>query len=111
MSSNVQAPTANDGSAGSRTPAPRFQISLTLMLLLMVVFAFISAALAYAARVPAIQEEINILLGRDAGTVSKDSGRVAHRVFIMFTFTSPLLLACCLSMALSLMKHFQRNSP
>ena len=89
---------------------PRFQISLTLMLLLMVVFAFISAALFYASRVPAIRDEISVLLYGEAKGGGEDVGRMAHRAFIMFTFTSPLLLACVLSSTLSVLKYFQRKS-
>lgn len=90
--------------------APKFQISLTLMLLLMVVCAFISAALFYAARVPMIREELSVLFYGEASDGGEDVGRLAHRVFIMFTFTSPLLLACVLSMSLSIAKYLQRKS-
>ncbi|MCO8124307.1 hypothetical protein NHH03_21380 [Stieleria sp. TO1_6] len=106
--------TAPQPSLPSRPPAPsrrrpKFQISLALMLLLMVVFAFISAALVYAARVPAIRQEINVLVYGQPDEVGDDIGRVAHRAFIMFTFTSPLLLACVLSTALAVMNFFQRD--
>lgn len=96
----------------SQRPQPglKFQISLTLMLLLMVVFAFISAALFYASRVPAIREEISILFYGESKGAGEDVGRIAHRIFIMFTFTSPLLLACVLSLMLSILKYFQRRT-
>lgn len=93
-----------------RPSARRFQISLTLMLLMMVVFAFISASLFYASRVPAIREEISMLLYGEAAGGGEDAGRLAHRAFIMFTFASPLLLACVLSLVVSMMQHFQRKS-
>jgi hypothetical protein len=89
---------------------PRFQISLTLMLLLMVVFAGVSAALFYAARVPAVRQELSMLLYGEAEDGGEDVGRTAHRAFIMFTFTSPLLMATVLSIAVSLLKRFQRDS-
>lgn len=89
---------------------PRFQISLTLMLMMMVVFAFVSAALFYAARIPAVREEINVLVYGESRKGEEDIGRLAQRAFIMFTFTSPLLLACVLSTTLSLMKFFERHS-
>lgn len=88
----------------------RFQISLSMMLMLMVVFAFVSAALFYASHVPAIREEISVLVYGEAKDGGEDAGRLAHRAFILFTFTSPLLLACTLSLALSVMKYFQRKS-
>ena len=89
---------------------PRFQISLSLMLMLMVVFAFISAALFYASQVPVIREELAILFYGESGKTGEDAGRLAHRAFILFTFTSPLLLACSLSLILSAMKLLQRSS-
>jgi len=88
---------------------PRFQISLTVMLLMMVVFAFVSAALFYASQVPAIREELSVLLYGEARDGGEDVGRVAHRAFILFTFTSPLLLACVLSTALAIINHFQQD--
>lgn len=105
-------PNRVEGSAPSATRSlPRFQISLSLMLLLMVVFAVLSAALFYAARVPIVREEISMLLTGEAESGGDDVGRIAHRAFIMFTFTSPLLLAAVLSTALSILNRFQRRSP
>ncbi|WP_146518299.1 hypothetical protein [Stieleria varia] len=90
---------------------PRFQISLTLMMLLMIVFAVISAGLFYASNVPVIRDEISVLLyGKSAGA-GEDVGRVAHRIFIMFTFTSPLLLACVLSLVLSALRWLDNRGP
>ncbi|MCD0459394.1 hypothetical protein [Roseiconus lacunae] len=88
---------------------PRFQVSLSLMLLLMVVFAFISAALFYAARVPMIREELSVLLYGEARDGGEDVGRLAHRAFIMFTFTSPLLLAGMLSLMVTVINWLSRR--
>jgi magnesium-transporting ATPase (P-type) len=99
-----------NGNTPQKSVARPFQISLSLMLLLMVVFAFISAALFYAAQVPAIRQEVNVLWYGEARDGGEDVGRIAHRAFILFTFTSPLLLACVLSIAVSVMKYFQRKS-
>lgn len=99
--------TAHDASKRQARPgAGSFQISLTLMLLLMVVFATLSAALLYASQVPAIREEIAVLFGVEPSASDDDTGRVAHRAFIMFTFTAPLLLACVLSTIVSVLKFF-----
>ena len=95
-------------SEGDPGQSPRFQISLTLMLLSMVVFAFISAALFYAAQVPVIREELGVLFYGKSGDAGEDVGRVAHRAFIMFTFTSPLLLACLISTVVAVLKRFDR---
>ena len=92
-----------------RGSTPRFQVSLSLMLLLMVVFAFISAALFYASRVPMIREELSVLIYGEVREGGEDAGRLAHRAFIMFTFTSPLLLATTLSMIVALLQKLDRR--
>ena len=93
------------------TPVPaqrqRFQISLSAMLLMMIVFAFVSAALFYASKVPMVREELSLLIYGEAQEGGEDVGRVAHRAFIMFTFTSPLVLACFFSLAVSLLRRMQ----
>ncbi|QDT07853.1 hypothetical protein K227x_62820 [Rubripirellula lacrimiformis] len=66
------------------------QISIGFMLLMTIVFAVMAAGLLYAARVPAIQNEFTRRSGGDVG-------RLPHIIFVMFTFTSPLLLAGTLS--------------
>lgn len=92
-------------------PRPRRrppQISLSVMLLLMAVFAVMSAGLFYASGVPAVQEELSVLFG-DRGGTAEDVGRLAHIVFIMFTFTSPLLLAGVLSTGLAILRWRERR--
>jgi hypothetical protein len=84
------------------------QISLALMMLMMVVFAIISAGLFYAARVPAVQSDINSLFGGDANG-AEDVGRNAQLTFIMFTFASPLILAGLLSSGMAVLEWFQRR--
>ncbi|MEM6468991.1 MAG: hypothetical protein AAF802_05430 [Planctomycetota bacterium] len=96
-----------DSSPPSLSQRHRFQISLSAMLLMMIVFAFISAALFYASKVPMVREEISLLIYGEAKGGGEDVGRVAHRAFIMFTFTSPLIMACVFSLAVSLLKKFQ----
>ena len=78
------------------------------MLLIMVVFAIMSAGLFYASRVPAIREEIEVFLtGKKSD--SESVGRAAHIVFIMFTFTSPLLLAGILSTYVGISRWFSQR--
>lgn len=91
-------------------PRQRFQISLSAMLLMMIVFAFISAALFYAARVPIVRQELSILIYGEAKEGGEDVRRAAHRAFIMFTFTSPLLLACLFSLVVGLLQKLQARS-
>ena len=85
------------------------QISLGFMLLTTVVLAVMSAGLFYASRVQAVQEEISVLSGGSVGQSGDDVGRLAHIIFIMFTLTSPLLLAGALSTAVVVFRWLQRR--
>lgn len=68
------------------------------MLLLVVIAAVISAGLVYAARIPEIQEEMSLIFGTE---VTADRTRRGPQIlFILFTLTSPLLLASGMSLAL-----------
>lgn len=85
------------------------QMSLGFMMLMMVVFAVISAGLLYASRVPLVQNDINSLTGGQSGDV-EDVGRAAHITFIMFTFTSPLILAGLLSTGMSILRWYRSRA-
>jgi len=74
----------------------RPQISLALMLLLMSIFAVMSAGMFYASRVNAVRDELAMLTGSTAASTG-ESSRAAHLVFLMFTYTSPIVLAVLLS--------------
>lgn len=77
------------------------------MLLLVIVAAVISAGLVYAARIPEIQEEMSLLFGTE---VTADSTRRGPQIlFILFTLTSPLLLATGLSIGVGLWNKMARN--
>ena len=78
-------------------------------MLMMVIFAVMSAGFFYASQVTAVQDEVNVLVGGGRGT-SKETGRLAQIVFIMFTFTSPLLLAGVLSTGVAIVRWLQRNN-
>ena len=78
-------------------------------MLMMVIFAVMSAGFFYASQVTAVQDEVNVLVGGGLGT-SKETGRLAQIVFIMFTFTSPLLLAGVLSTGVAIVRWLQRNN-
>ena len=95
----------------SQTPAARrpLQISISMMLLMMVVFAVMSAGLFYASRVPAIRDEIAALVRGKTSTSGEDVGRAAHIAFIMFTFSSPLILAGLISTGLSIVRWFEKR--
>lgn len=86
------------------------QISIGFMMMLMVIFSVMSAGLFYASRVPAVQEELSVLLDGKSDGGGEDVGRLAHITFIMFTFTSPLLLASLLSTILAVMRWYERRA-
>jgi hypothetical protein len=91
----------NQPSTRKRRPP---QISISFMMLMMVVCSVMSAGLFYASRVPSIQDEFEVLVHGRSSADREDVGRLAHITFIMFTFTSPLILAGLLSTALAVMR-------
>lgn len=84
------------------------QMSLGFMMLMMVIFAVMSAGFFYASRVPAVQQEIDLLIGGESGG-GEEVGRTAHLAFIMFTLTSPLLLAGALSTGMAVLRWYDRR--
>lgn len=85
---------------------PRIQVSLTMMMLLMVIFSVIAAGLLYASRVPAVQQELSVLTdGRLEA--QGDPNRSAHLVFILFTLMAPVLTAGVLATGVNLLKMFR----
>ncbi|KAA1261579.1 hypothetical protein LF1_41290 [Rubripirellula obstinata] len=85
------------------------QISLGFMLLSTVVLAVMSAGIFYASRVGAVQDELSVLSGGSVESGGVDASRFSHIVFIMFTFTSPLILAAILSTVVGVMKWLDRS--
>ncbi|QDV69488.1 hypothetical protein Poly24_32040 [Rosistilla carotiformis] len=86
---------------------PRFQISLSTMLLITVVFSVMSAGLFHASRIPAINAELASMSQR-AGS-GKSSDRSLQIVFIMFTYSMPLLMAGLLASMSTIWKWWHRN--
>ena len=80
------------------------------MMMLILIFSFISAGLFYASRVPVIQDDFSMMItGKVPSASNEDPGRLAHITFIMFTFTSPLLLAGCISTGMAILRWFERR--
>ena len=79
------------------------------MMLMMVIFSVISAGFFYASRTSVVQDEFRVLFGHRLGG-GKETGRLAQIIFIMFTFTSPLLLAGVLSTGVAIVRWWQRNN-
>ena len=53
---------------------------------------------------PIVRDEISVLLNGKSAGGGEDVGRMAHKVFIMFTFASPLILAGVLSTGMSILR-------
>lgn len=88
----------------------RLQVSFTMMFAVVGVFALLSAALVYAAKVPIIQEELSTLLGRDFKSETVDGeGNKAWASFIVFVVMMPLLTACTISIMVSVLRYFDRR--
>lgn len=104
-------PSAAQRSAAPRSAAqrPPLQFSLGFLLLLTLVMAMMGGGLMYASLVPAVQEELSLLTGAEVPELSARAGRSAHIGFIMFTFTSPLILAGVLSTALAVFRWLVRS--
>lgn len=94
-----------------RASARPIQISLGVLMLLMIVFAVMSAGLMYASRVDIVQDELNTLFGQEViPSDGESSGRLPHLIFILFTLTSPLLLAGVLSTAVGIYRWTGRRA-
>jgi len=85
------------------------QISLGFLMLVMIVFAVMSAGFLYASRIDIIQDELDSLLGRELTMDEGTQGRLPHLVFLLFTLTSPLILAALLSTGVSVMRMMDRR--
>jgi hypothetical protein len=68
------------------------------MFVSMIVFAAISLLLMFAARVPAIANSINDLIGVSRSTSTDRPDRSTHLFMLLFCYTSPLLLMLWVSL-------------
>lgn len=80
----------------------RPQIGISIMLMLVLIFALMSAAMVYAAQIPEVQEDWAMLWGTTPPVST--AGRGPQIVFILFTITSPLLLAMLMSAFMAIWK-------
>ncbi|QEG40734.1 hypothetical protein [Roseimaritima ulvae] len=84
--------------------ARRPQISIAFMLLSMTILCAMSAAMFYASRVPAIYGEVFSWFGKEVEP--QETKRTVHLTFLLFTYASPLLLACLLGVVVSVLRWF-----
>jgi len=69
-----------------------------MLMVAMVVFAAISLLMMFAARVPAIANSINDLLGIRRTTTPGRPDRSTHLFMLLFCYSSPLLLMLMVSL-------------
>jgi hypothetical protein len=89
-----------------RTGRP--QISLSMLLMLNVVFCGIGGAIYWASQVPAIRNEVSMMLGGRGGGAGEDS-RAMHMAFLIFTYSAPRLLAGTVSTLMSVLRWWERR--
>ncbi len=87
----------------------RPQMSLSFMLLMNLVFCILLGALYWASRVPAIADEVSMMMGGRAAAGSGDNSRRVHIIFLLFTYTAPLLLAGLLSSSLGVWRFIEKK--
>jgi hypothetical protein len=73
--------------------SPKLRVSLGMLLLSTVVFAAISMAIMMASRVPIIANNVNEFFGLPATAKPDKPDRTTHLIFLLFCYSSPLLLA------------------
>jgi hypothetical protein len=112
----VRKVTRKSGSIDTETPfAPVLQgsgrtVGLYTLLVSMVVFAVISLLLMFAARVPAIADSLNDLLGVSRTTANDRPDRSTHLFMLLFCYTSPLMLMLWVSILRGLVRRRTRIS-
>jgi hypothetical protein len=79
-----------------------------MLLVSMIVFAMISLLLMFAARVPAIADSLNDLLGVSRTTSSDRPDRSTHLFMLLFCYTSPLMLMLWVSLLRGLVRRRSR---
>jgi hypothetical protein len=82
-----------------------------MLMVSMVVFAMISLLLMFAARVPAIANSLNDLLGVSRTTASDRPDRSTHLFMLLFCYTSPLMLMLWVSLLRGVVQRKSRPSP
>jgi hypothetical protein len=88
----------------------RPQISLGMLLMLNVVFCGIGGAIYWASQVPAIRNEVSLLLG-GRGSAAGEESRAMHMAFLIFTYSAPLLLAGTVSAIMGVWQWIEQRSP
>jgi len=83
----------NEASPFAKTEPARATVSLWMLIFSLIVFAAFSMVMMFASRVPAITNSINDFFGLPQTAKADKPDRSAHLFFLLFCYSSPLLLA------------------
>ncbi len=76
-----------------RRSSSRSQISLGMMLLMTMIACMLAAMFLYGTRIEEVQAELRLYFGYSSPNKGSETSRTMHLVFLLFTYSSPLLLA------------------
>ncbi|MDZ4852599.1 MAG: hypothetical protein SGI77_25195 [Pirellulaceae bacterium] len=105
----MKQPSPQDNSPFLTTKPRTFQFSLGTLLIAMAVFSTMSATLLWASRLPLITNELNAWMGTVPSTNRDGSDRGTQLMFLIFCYSSPLLMAACLNLILVAARAIQRQ--
>ncbi len=84
-------------------------MSIAFMLLCMTILCAMSGAMFYAARVPAVSDEVAAWFGKEVEP--QETKRTVHLAFLLFTYASPLLLSALLGVVVSVLRWIRPADP
>jgi hypothetical protein len=71
-----------------------FHFKLSTMLVMIAIFAAVSATLIWASRLPIIHNDIHAILGTKPSVNSDGTDRGTHLIFLLLCYSAPLGMAC-----------------
>lgn len=93
------------GGNQTRRASSRSQISLGMMLLLTMIACMLAAMFLYGTRIEEVQTELRLYFGYTSPHKTTEASRTMHLVFLLFTYSSPLLLAGMIATFRSLLQR------
>jgi small-conductance mechanosensitive channel len=90
--------------------AAAFQFSLASLLIAMAVFSVMSACLLWACRLPLVTDELHAWMGTVASTNKDGTDRGMQLMFLLFCYSTPLLLAGTLNLLFVTVRFVQRTA-
>jgi hypothetical protein len=85
----------------------QMQFSLSTLLLVMAVFAVMSACLVFAAQLPLVSREIHAWLGSVPSENKDGSDRFVQLLFLLICYSAPLLVAAVLNAGMRSLRALQ----